>query len=150
MENRPQFMKMTVVREENPPPRDVSCPDYRSCLTEAAFRNFCLDCSRVLRRRGPTPASGSRDPTRHGVEKQASGVSPGHGGVLEAQLYLRCESKSRKRRISRLSGFNTPRLGHPPRAAELPVDSPEPGVWILALSSYFQSVILTRRMSDNG
>ncbi|MBI5579536.1 MAG: hypothetical protein HY895_10320 [Deltaproteobacteria bacterium] len=45
MEKRPQFMKMTVVREENPPPRDIGCPDYKRCLKEAAFRNFCLDCS---------------------------------------------------------------------------------------------------------
>jgi hypothetical protein len=46
MENRPQFMKMTVVREENPPPRDIGCPDYKRCLKEAAFKNYCLDCSR--------------------------------------------------------------------------------------------------------
>jgi hypothetical protein len=46
MENRPQFIKMTVVREENPPPRDIGCPDYKRCLKEAAFKNFCLDCSR--------------------------------------------------------------------------------------------------------
>jgi hypothetical protein len=45
-EKRPQFVRMNAVREENPPPRDVNCPDYRSCLTEAALRNFCLDCSR--------------------------------------------------------------------------------------------------------
>ena len=44
-EKRPQFVRMNASREENPPPRDVSCPDYRRCLTEAAFRNFCLDCS---------------------------------------------------------------------------------------------------------
>lgn len=44
-EKRPQFVKMNAYREENPPPRDVGCPHYRSCLTEAAFRNFCLDCS---------------------------------------------------------------------------------------------------------
>jgi hypothetical protein len=44
-EKRPQFVKMNAYREENPPPRDVGCPDYRNCLTEAAFRNFCLDCS---------------------------------------------------------------------------------------------------------
>ena len=44
-EKRPQFVKMNVCREENPPPRDVNCPDYRNCLSEAAFRNFCLDCS---------------------------------------------------------------------------------------------------------
>ena len=44
-EKRPQFVRMNAFREENPPPRDVSCPDYRNCLTEAAFKNFCLDCS---------------------------------------------------------------------------------------------------------
>jgi hypothetical protein len=44
-EKRPQFLKMNASREENPPPRNVGCPNYRSCLTEAAFRNFCLDCS---------------------------------------------------------------------------------------------------------
>jgi len=44
-DKRPQFVKMNASREENPPPRDVCCPDYRNCLTEAAFKNFCLDCS---------------------------------------------------------------------------------------------------------
>ena len=44
-EKRPQFVRMNAQREENPPPREVCCPDYRSCLTEAAFKNFCLDCS---------------------------------------------------------------------------------------------------------
>ncbi len=44
-DKRPQFVKMNASREENPPPREVCCPDYRSCLTEAAFKNFCLDCS---------------------------------------------------------------------------------------------------------
>ncbi len=42
---RPQFVKMNASREENPPPRDVRCPDYRHCLTEAALNNFSLDCS---------------------------------------------------------------------------------------------------------
>lgn len=44
-EKRPQFVRMNAQREEDPPPREVCCPDYRSCLTEAAFKNFCLDCS---------------------------------------------------------------------------------------------------------
>ena len=44
-DKRPQFVRMNASREENPPPRDVSCPDYRRCLSEAAFKNFCLDCS---------------------------------------------------------------------------------------------------------
>ena len=44
-DKRSQFVRMNAFREENPPPRDVCCPDYRSCLTEAAFKNFCLDCS---------------------------------------------------------------------------------------------------------
>ncbi len=44
-EKRPQFIRMNASREENPPPREVCCPDYRRCLTEAAFKNFCLDCS---------------------------------------------------------------------------------------------------------
>jgi len=55
MEKRPQFMKMTVVREENPPPRDIGCPDYKRCLKEAAFRNFCLDCSQCLAEPVATP-----------------------------------------------------------------------------------------------
>jgi hypothetical protein len=42
---RAQFVKMNAHREENPPPREVGCPDYRSCLNEAAYRNHCLDCS---------------------------------------------------------------------------------------------------------
>lgn len=44
-EKKPQFLRMNAFREENPPRREVACPDYRSCLTEAAFKNFCLDCS---------------------------------------------------------------------------------------------------------
>lgn len=44
-EKRPQFARMNASREENPPPREVCCPEYRNCLTEAAFKNFCLDCS---------------------------------------------------------------------------------------------------------
>jgi hypothetical protein len=44
-EKRPQFVRMNAEREETPPPREVCCPDYRSCLSEAAFKNFCLDCS---------------------------------------------------------------------------------------------------------
>jgi hypothetical protein len=46
MANRlPQFVKMNAGREENPPLREVTCPDYRRCLNEAAYNNFCLDCS---------------------------------------------------------------------------------------------------------
>jgi hypothetical protein len=45
MEKRPQFQKMNPGREENPPPRDLGCPEYRNCLTLAAHRNYCLDCS---------------------------------------------------------------------------------------------------------
>jgi hypothetical protein len=44
-EKKPQFLRMNAFREENPPHREVACPDYKSCLTEAAFKNFCLDCS---------------------------------------------------------------------------------------------------------
>jgi hypothetical protein len=43
---RAQFLKMNARREENPPLREIGCPDYRSCLDEAAFKNLCLDCSR--------------------------------------------------------------------------------------------------------
>lgn len=44
-EKKPQFVKMNASREENPPHREIACPDYRSCLTLAAFKNLCLDCS---------------------------------------------------------------------------------------------------------
>jgi hypothetical protein len=44
-ERRPQFVRMNAAREEAPPPRHVTCPDYRSCLSAAAFQNLCLDCS---------------------------------------------------------------------------------------------------------
>jgi hypothetical protein len=44
-EKKPQFLRMNANREENPPHREVTCPDYRSCLTEAALKNFSLDCS---------------------------------------------------------------------------------------------------------
>jgi hypothetical protein len=61
-EKRPQFLKMNARREENPPPREVCCPDYRHCLTEAAFRNFCLDCSQCAAVATPAehaPAAGN-------------------------------------------------------------------------------------------
>jgi hypothetical protein len=44
-EKKPQFLKMNASREENPPYREVACLHYRACLTVAAFKNFCLDCS---------------------------------------------------------------------------------------------------------
>jgi hypothetical protein len=44
-ERRPQFVRMNAAREEAPPPRHITCPDYRACLTAAAFQNLCLDCS---------------------------------------------------------------------------------------------------------
>ena len=44
-ERRPQFVRMNAAREEAPPPRHITCPDYRACLAEAAFQNLCLDCS---------------------------------------------------------------------------------------------------------
>jgi hypothetical protein len=44
-EMRPQFLKMKARFEEEPPPRDVCCPNYRHCLSEAAYKNYCLDCS---------------------------------------------------------------------------------------------------------
>jgi hypothetical protein len=47
-EKRPQFVRMTPCFEDNPPPRDICCSNYRDCLTEAAFKNFCLDCSRCV------------------------------------------------------------------------------------------------------
>lgn len=46
MESRPQFVKMNAQREEDPPGRDVGCADYKTCLSLAARRNLCLDCSR--------------------------------------------------------------------------------------------------------
>ena len=46
MEGRPQFLKMNPEREEDPPQRDVGCIDYKACLSLAARRNLCLDCSR--------------------------------------------------------------------------------------------------------
>ncbi len=46
MEQRPpQFVKMNAEREEDPPRRDVGCVDYKACLSLAARRNLCLDCS---------------------------------------------------------------------------------------------------------
>jgi hypothetical protein len=44
-DKKPQFQRMNASREENPPHREVACPDYKTCLTEAAFKNFSLDCS---------------------------------------------------------------------------------------------------------
>ena len=43
--NRPQFLRMKARFEEEPPPREICCPDYRHCLAEAAYKNYCLDCS---------------------------------------------------------------------------------------------------------
>ena len=44
-ERRPQFVRMNAAREEAPPPRHITCADYRTCLSAAAFQNLCLDCS---------------------------------------------------------------------------------------------------------
>jgi hypothetical protein len=41
---RPQFQRMKPIYEEEPPPRDVGCPEYRHCLAEAAYKNYCLNC----------------------------------------------------------------------------------------------------------
>jgi len=44
-ERRPQFVRMNAAREDAPPPRHITCADYRTCLSAAAFQNLCLDCS---------------------------------------------------------------------------------------------------------
>lgn len=72
-DKRPQFVRMNASREENPPPRDVSCPDYRSCLTEAAFKNFCLDCSQCA---AFEPADEQPPPTRRFVRSRAAHSLP--------------------------------------------------------------------------
>jgi hypothetical protein len=61
-EKKPQFLKMNASREDNPPHREVACPDYRRCLTEAAFKNYCLDCSQCAAIEIPDrlPAAGGR------------------------------------------------------------------------------------------
>lgn len=51
----PQFLKMNAVREENPPVREVGCPEYRRCLSEAAYNNLSLDCSQCAANQ-PAPA----------------------------------------------------------------------------------------------
>lgn len=61
-ECRPQFVRMNPEREESPPPREVTCPDYRTCLSEAAFRNLCLDCSQCI---DEAPAMAHRPAARH-------------------------------------------------------------------------------------
>ncbi|MGE5258060.1 MAG: hypothetical protein ACM3KE_15380 [Hyphomicrobiales bacterium] len=76
-EKRSQFVRMNAFREENPPPRDVGCPDYRSCLTEAAFKNYCLDCSQCA-------ADASPDEPRHPHPK----VRLHKGRKLPARLSL--------------------------------------------------------------
>jgi len=72
-EKRSQFVRMNACREENPPPRDVSCPDYRSCLTEAAFRNFCLDCSQCA---GVESTEGQPPPHRRFARPKAQDSLP--------------------------------------------------------------------------
>jgi len=68
-EKKPQFLKMNASREDNPPHREVVCPDYRRCLTEAAFKNYSLDCSLCAAIEIPDdlPAAGGR------VSLQSSG-----------------------------------------------------------------------------
>ena len=56
-ERRPQFVRMNPAREEAPPPRHITCPDYRACLAEAALQNFCLDCSQCPDEDAPQPAA---------------------------------------------------------------------------------------------
>jgi hypothetical protein len=74
---RAQFVKMNAHREEDPPPREVGCQDYRNCLDEAAFRNYCLDCSlcdsvdatdeRPAKHRNPRPNKSSGLPAGPGL-----------------------------------------------------------------------------------
>jgi hypothetical protein len=64
-DRRPQFMRMNAGREENPPLREVGCPEYRSCLNEAAYNNLCLDCSQCALGQAPEqPALQDRPPPR--------------------------------------------------------------------------------------
>jgi hypothetical protein len=72
-EKRPQFVRMNAFREENPPPRNVTCPEYRSCLTEAAFRNFCLDCSQCA---DADPADQRPSPARRFTRTRAADALP--------------------------------------------------------------------------
>jgi hypothetical protein len=72
-EKKPQFLRMNAFREENPPHREVGCPDYRRCLTEAAFRNFCLDCSLCA----GAPESGAAQPECRLARAKTSFRAPG-------------------------------------------------------------------------
>jgi hypothetical protein len=63
-EIRPQFLKMKARFEEEPPPRDVCCPNYRDCLTEAAFKNYCLDCSLCPEAAASDPQPPAGEPIR--------------------------------------------------------------------------------------
>jgi hypothetical protein len=68
---RPQFMRMTASREENPPLREINCPAYRDCLTEAAFKNFCLDCSQCA----AVDMNADQPPRMHKADKKTTCLS---------------------------------------------------------------------------
>jgi len=72
-EKKPQFLRMNASREENPPHREVGCQDYRRCLTEAALRNFCLDCSLCA----GAPESGATQSAGRQARAQISFCAPG-------------------------------------------------------------------------
>ncbi len=69
MESRPQFVKMNAQREEDPPQRDVTCADYKICLSLAARRNLCLDCSRC---EAAARAGAARAANRRGLPTAAA------------------------------------------------------------------------------
>ena len=78
-EKRPQFLKMNANREDNPPPREVGCPDYRRCLAEAAFKNYCLDCSlcAAIEFQGHRPTAGGGTGIRNPGRITAEFALPG-------------------------------------------------------------------------
>ncbi len=59
-ERRPQFVRMNAAREEAPPPRHITCADYRTCLSAAAFQNLCLDCSQCADEAPAAPSVAAR------------------------------------------------------------------------------------------
>jgi hypothetical protein len=75
-EIRPQFVRMKARFEEEPPPRDVCCLNYRHCLAEAAYKNYCLDCSLCPEAEASDSQPSAGVPTRpHRVSKSP----PCHG-----------------------------------------------------------------------
>jgi hypothetical protein len=67
-ETHTQFLRMKPIFEEDPPPREIGCPNYRECLKVAAYKNYCLDCSQCPETAASDPLPSEAAPVRPSQE----------------------------------------------------------------------------------